>query len=97
MGQLTSVKRVFIVERYYSNKTPTKVKRVSTNEFNMNICIKTVSKVVSKWRPNGTIHSLNKGHSGRSKYVRSDANMVHFNERINEDPSLSVKKLAAEV
>ena len=48
MSQHAREQRVFIVEQQYSNKSPTKVKRAFTNEYNMNINIKTVCKVVSK-------------------------------------------------
>ena len=63
----------------------------------MNINLKTVSKVVSKWRANDTISNLSKDHSGRSKHVRPEENLVILKEIIQENPSLSVRKLAAEV
>ena len=43
MGQLTREQRVVIVEQYYSNKSPTKVKRAFANEYILNINNKTVS------------------------------------------------------
>ena len=67
--QLASKQHVVIVEQNYSNKCQIKVKRVFVNEYNLNIFIKTVSKIVSKWRANGIIHNLNKGHSGRLKHI----------------------------
>ena len=70
MGQLNSEQRVLIVEQYYSNRTQTKVKRVFANELNLDINIKTVSKLVCKWRANGTAHNLNKGSSRRSNHGR---------------------------
>ena len=82
IGQLTSEQRVFIVVQYYSNKYPTKVKIAFANEYNLNINIKTVSNVAIEWRANGTIHNLNKGHSGCSKRVRSEENFVILNEII---------------
>ena len=80
MGQLTSQQRVFIVEQYYSNKSPTKVKTVFSNEYNLNINMKTASKVVNKWRANGTIYNLSNGNSGDSKHVRSEENIVILND-----------------
>ena len=72
------------------------MKRACSNEYNLNINIKTV-KVVSKWRANGTIQNIYKGHSGRSKRVRPKENIVILNDRIQENPSVGVRKLAAEV
>ena len=89
--------RVFIVDEYYSNKSPAKVKRAFANEYNLKINIRTVSKVVRKLRENGTIHSLNKGHSGCTRHVRSEENIVILNERIQENQSPSVRKLASEI
>ena len=43
MSQLTSEQRVFIDDKYYSNTSPTKVKRAFANAYNLNINIKTVS------------------------------------------------------
>ena len=62
MGQLTITQRGFIVEQFYSNKSRNKVKRVFANEYDLNINIKTVGKVVSKWRASDTIHNLNNDH-----------------------------------
>ena len=62
---------------FLKNISPTKVKRASANEYKLNINIETVSNVVSKWRANGT-----KGHSGRSKHVRSEDNIVILDERV---------------
>ena len=96
-SQHTSVERVFIVEQYYSNKSLTRLKRAFASKYNLNINIKTVSKVVGKWRANGTMHNPNMDHSGRSKHVRSEETIVILNEIIQENPSLSVMKPAAEV
>ena len=52
------------------------MKRAFVNEYNLNINIETVSEVGSKWRASGTIHNLNKSHSGPLKYVRSKENIV---------------------
>ena len=90
--QLTSRQRVTNVELFFPNISPSKVKRTFANDYNLKINIKTVSKVVSKWRESGTIHSLNKGHSGRTKHVRYEENIVILNEIIQENPSLSVRK-----
>ena len=46
MGQLSSEQRVFIVEQYYSNKSPTKVNRLlPINEYILNRNIKIINKV----------------------------------------------------
>ena len=97
MGQLTIEQRVCIVDQNHSNKSPTKLKTAFANEYSLKTNIKTVSKVVSKWRESGTIHNLNKGHLKRLKHVRSEENIVISNERLQENPSLSVRKTAAEV
>ena len=57
------------------------------NEYNLDI----------KWRANGAIHNLNKSHSGCLKHVRFEENIVILNEGIQENLSVSVRKLVAEV
>ena len=70
------------------------MKRAFANEYDLNININTISKVISKWRANNTIQNPNKGHSGRSKHVGSEENIVILNEKIQENPSLCVRDLA---
>ena len=79
------------------NSTPTRLKTAFANKYNLNINIKTASKVVGKWRTNGSMHNLNMDHSGRSKHVRSEENIAILNEIIQENPSPSVMKPAAKV
>ena len=62
------------------------MKRAITTEYNLNIKIKTVSKVVSKWGTNGTMRNQNKGHSGRSKHLKNEKNVAILNERDSRKP-----------
>lgn len=65
-------------------------------EYNLDINIYTVSNVVSKWKANGGILNLNKGHCGRSKHARSKESVTNLDKIVQENQSRGVRKLAAE-
>ena len=89
MFQLTNEQRVFVVEQYYENKSPTKVKRAFFCTYKANINVKTINSLVSKWKQNGTVHNRNKSNSGRSKHVRTEENVSNVWEIIKDCQSRS--------
>ena len=84
MFRLTNEQCVFVVEQYYENKSPTKVKRAFFSMYKANINVNTVNSLVSKWKKNGTVHNRNKSISGRSKHVRTEANVSNVREIIED-------------
>ena len=84
MLQLTTEQRIFVVNQYYSSKSPIKAKRKFATEFNRNINIKTVKRMFDKWTRNGTILNLNKGNSGPPKSVTTQVNIALIKDRIEE-------------
>ena len=58
--------------------------------------MKTVDRVMEKWRRKGSILNQNKGNSGPRRSVRTDENITSVEPRIQES-SQSVRKIAAEL
>ena len=58
--------------------------------------MKTVNRVIEKWRRKGSILNQNKGNSGPKSSVRTDENITSVEARIQES-SQSVRKIAAEL
>ena len=88
--------RIFIVEQYLLTRSRISVRRAFANQFRENIDVKTVDRVMEKWRRKGSILNQNKGNSGPKRSVRTDENITSVEARIQES-SQSVRKIAAEL
>ena len=83
-------------EQYILTRSRILVRRAFENQFRENIDVKTVDRVMEKWRRKGSILSQNKGNSGPKKSVRTDENITSIEARIQES-SQSARKFAAEL
>ena len=83
-------------EQYILTGSRILVRRAFENQFRENIDVKTVDRVMEKWRRKGSISNQNKGNSGPKKSVRTDENIKSVEARIRES-SQSVRKIAAEL
>ena len=61
--QKTPEQRIFIVEQYILTGSRISVRRAFANQLRENIDMKTVDRVMEKWRRNGSILNQNKGNS----------------------------------
>ena len=68
--QKTPEQRIFIVEQYILTGSRISVRRAFANQFRKNIDVKTVDRVMEKWRRKGSILNQNKGNSGPKRSVR---------------------------
>ena len=73
--QKTPGERIFIVEQYILTRSRISVRRAFANQFRENIVVKTVDRVMEKWRRKGSILNQNKGNSGPKWSVRSSEQM----------------------
>ena len=94
--QKTHEQRIFIVEQFISTGSRTSVRRAFEAKFRENIDLKTVDRVVKKWKSKGSILNQNKGNSGRKRSARTEENVATVSRRIQES-SQSVRKMEAEL
>ena len=94
--QKTPEQRIFIVEQFISTGSRTLVKRAFEVTLRESIDLKTVDRVVKKWKSEGSILNQNKGNSGRKRSARTEENVATVNGRIQES-SQSVRKMEAEL
>ena len=93
--QKTPEHRIFIVEQYILTGSRISVRRSFANQFRENIDVKTVNRVMEKWRK-GSILNQNKGNSRPKRSVTTDENITSVEARIQES-SQSIRKIAAEL
>jgi hypothetical protein len=72
------------------------VRRAFEATFRENVDLKTVDRVVKKWKSKGSILNQNKGNSGRKRSARTEENVATVSGRIQES-SQSVRKMEAEL
>lgn len=94
--QKNQEQRIFIVEQYLLTGSRISVRRAFAIKFREYIDVKTVDRVMEKWRRKGSILNQNKGNSGPKRSVRTDENITSVEARIQES-SQSVRKIAAEL
>ena len=94
--QKTPEQRIFIVEQYILTGSRILVRRAIANQFRENIDVKTVDRVIEKWRRKGSISNQYKGNSWPKRSVRTDENITSVEARIQES-SQSVRKIADEL
>ena len=80
--QKTPEQRIFIVEQFISTGSRTLMKRAFEVTFRESIDLKTVDRVVKKWKSEGSILNQNKGNSGRKRSARTEENVATVNGRI---------------
>ena len=90
--QKNNEQRIFIVEQYLL----TGVRRAFANKFRENVDVKTVHRVMEKWRRTGSIFNQNKGNSGPKWSVRTDENITSVQAKIQKS-SQSIRKIAAQL
>ena len=62
--QKNNEQRIFIVEQYLLTGSRISVRRAFANKFRENVDVRTVHRVMEKWRRTGSILNQNKGNSG---------------------------------
>ena len=67
--QKTPEQRIFIAEQYILTGSLFSVRIAFANQFRENIDVKTVDRVMEKWRRKGSIINQNKGNSGLKRSV----------------------------
>ena len=87
--------RIFIVEQYILTGSRISVRKAFANQFRENIDVKTIDRVMEKWRRKRSILNQNKGNSEPKRSVRTDENITSVEARIQKS-SQSVNKIAAE-
>ena len=76
--------RIFIVEQYLLTGSRISVRRAFANKFRENVDVKTVHRVMEKWRRIGSVLNQNKGNSEPKWSVRTDENITSVQAKIQE-------------
>lgn len=92
--QLTVEQRVFVVTKYLETKSIDAVKTAFRLQFPNRVppTHKAIYDNVAKYKRNGTSKNLNKGNSGRRRFVRSPENIQAVRDLLNNNPTVSIRR-----
>ena len=95
MARLNIQERIFIVETMTLTKSATTTGRKFNAKFGHRVTLKTIMRIIKKWKELGSVHDCHKGNSGRKKSVRTPENQEKVKSLVQSNSKSSIRKISA--
>ena len=95
MARLNIQERIFIVETMTLTKSATATGRKFNAKFGHKVTLKTIMRIIKKWKDLGAVQDCHKGNSGRKKSARSPENQEKVKSLVQSNSKTSVRKISA--